>query len=110
MFATQTRDLSHIELTCNGNISSLSVAKAYRVNGVDISTEKTRARVQGEKSLYSCSLSVCKSLDLAHFESNAMLAIYSKWNFSAKSITRNDPSSFFIVDYSTVNCTVQKAA
>ena len=33
----------------NGNISSLSVAKAYRVNEVDISTEeKMRARVQGE--------------------------------------------------------------
>ena len=33
----------------NGNISSLSVAKEYRVNEVDISTEeKMRARVQGE--------------------------------------------------------------
>ena len=32
----------------NGNISSLSAAKAYRVNEVDISTErKTRARIEG---------------------------------------------------------------
>ena len=48
MFASQTRDLSHIELAQSGNISSLSIAKAYRVNGVDISTEeKTRARIEG---------------------------------------------------------------
>ncbi|MBQ6906172.1 MAG: hypothetical protein IJN75_04050, partial [Clostridia bacterium] len=43
-----TRDLSHIELERSDNISSLSVAKAYRVNRVDISTkEKTRARIEG---------------------------------------------------------------
>ena len=48
MFALQTRDLSHIELARSGNISSLSAAKAYRVNAVDISTgEKTRARIEG---------------------------------------------------------------
>ena len=40
MFATQTRDLSHIELERSNNISSLSAAKAYRVNEVDISTEE----------------------------------------------------------------------
>ena len=43
-----SRDLSHIELAQSDNISSLSVAKAYRVNEVDISTkEKTRANTQG---------------------------------------------------------------
>jgi len=48
MFASQTRDLSHIELAQNDNISSLSAVKAYRVNEVDISTkEKTRARIEG---------------------------------------------------------------
>ena len=48
MFAMQTRALSHIELERSGNITSLSIAKAYRVNGVDISTEEKRVRVQGE--------------------------------------------------------------
>ena len=48
MFASQTRNLSHIEPAQSGNISSLSEAKAYRVNRVDISTEgKTRARIEG---------------------------------------------------------------
>ncbi|MBR3714780.1 MAG: hypothetical protein IKM18_02605, partial [Clostridia bacterium] len=56
MFALQTRDLSHIELARSDNISSLSAAKAYRVNEVDISTEeKTRARIEGFVSFYSCS-------------------------------------------------------
>ena len=49
MFASQTRDLSHIELERSDNISSLSVAKAYQVGEAHISTkEKMRARVQGE--------------------------------------------------------------
>ncbi|MBQ8399137.1 MAG: hypothetical protein IJX08_04125, partial [Clostridia bacterium] len=48
MFAFQTRDLSHIELAQSADISSLSVAKAYRVNRVDISTkEKIRTRIEG---------------------------------------------------------------
>ena len=59
MFALQTRDLSHIELAQNDNISSLSVAKAYRVNRVDISTkEKTRARIEGF-SPFTLALSAC---------------------------------------------------
>jgi len=40
MFATQTMDLSHIELERSDNISSLRVAKAYRVNKVDIDRKK----------------------------------------------------------------------
>ena len=40
MFATPTRDLSHIELARSDNISSLRTAKAYRVGEVDISTKK----------------------------------------------------------------------
>ena len=49
MFASQTRDLSHIELERSDNISSSSKARTYRVGEVDISTEeKMRARVQGE--------------------------------------------------------------
>ena len=48
MFASQTRDLSHIELERSDNISSSSKARTYRVGEVDISTErKTRARIEG---------------------------------------------------------------
>ena len=58
-YVKSERDLSHIELARSGNISSLSVAKAYRVNVVDISTkEKTRARIRGENP-YILALSVC---------------------------------------------------
>ena len=46
MFASQTRDLYHIELPRSGNISSLSEAKAYRVNGVNISTKAYGYRVE----------------------------------------------------------------
>ena len=56
MFAPQTRDLSHIELARSDNISSLNEVKAYRVNEVDISTErKNRARTEGFISFYPCS-------------------------------------------------------
>jgi hypothetical protein len=63
MFASQTRDLSHIEFAAfanifrkSANISSLSVAKAYRVGEAHISTEeKIRARTEGFFSFYSCS-------------------------------------------------------
>ena len=59
MFASQTRDLSHIELERSDNISSSSKARTYRVNGVDISTkEKTRARIE-EFSPFTLALSVC---------------------------------------------------
>ena len=59
MLASQTRDLSHIELERSDNISSLSVAKASRVNEVDISTErKIRARIEGV-SPFILALSVC---------------------------------------------------
>ena len=59
MFATQTRDLSHIELTRSDNISSSSKARTYRVNEVDISTEeKTRARIE-EFSPFILALSAC---------------------------------------------------
>ena len=56
MFAPQTRDLSHIELARSDNISTLNEVKAYRVNEVDISTErKNRARIEGFISFYPCS-------------------------------------------------------
>ena len=49
MFASQTRDLSHIELARSDNISSSSKARTYRVGEAHISTErKTRARIRGE--------------------------------------------------------------
>ena len=79
MFASQTRDLSHIELARSDNISSLSAVKAYRVNEVDISTEeKTRARIEGFISFYSCSFCLYKGLGLAlnaFVRTNAMLAL-----------------------------------
>ncbi len=60
MFATQTRDLSHIELERSDNISSSSEARTYRVNRVDISTEeKNESKNIRTFSLYACSLSVC---------------------------------------------------
>ena len=67
MFASQTRDLSHIELARSDNISSLSAVKAYRVNVVVISTEeKTRARIE-VLFPFTLALSVCnKGLGLAH--------------------------------------------
>ena len=40
MFATQTRDLSHIELERSDNISSKSFATAYRDSEAVISTKK----------------------------------------------------------------------
>ena len=51
----------------NGNISSLSIAKAYRVNEVDISKEeKARARIEG-LILLSLLFSACNmGLGLAH--------------------------------------------
>ena len=79
MFATQTRDLSHIEWTRSVNISSLSVAKAYRVNGVDISTEEKREQEYKEKILIFL-LSFCLHMGLglaqsAFVRTNAMLAL-----------------------------------
>ena len=91
MFASQTRDLSHIELARSDNISSLNEVKAYRVNEVDISTErKNRARIEGIISFYPCSFCRYKGLGLAHkvFDrSNAMLALSGISKFSAKNTT-----------------------
>jgi len=103
MFATQTRDLSHIELTRSDNISCLSIAEAYRVNEVDISTElKTRARIEGLP--FTLALSACVGVprsevralgvhvymvELSPFvfdRSNAMLAFNVIYEFSAKDI------------------------
>ena len=59
MFALQTRDLSHIELARSDNIWSLNAVRAYRVNKVDISTEKEKREAYrfrlmiGEKYEYS---------------------------------------------------------
>ena len=47
-YVKSKRDLSHIELTRSDNISSSSKARTYRVDEVDISTErKIRARIEG---------------------------------------------------------------
>ena len=91
MFATQTRDLSPIELTRSGNISSLSAAKAYRVNKVDISTEEKREQEYKEKLLiFLLFFCLYKGLGLARKvfdQTNAMLALSSKLKFSNKNIT-----------------------
>ena len=50
-YVKSKRDLSHIELTRSGNISSLSVAKAYRVGEAHISTEEKREQEYKEKLL-----------------------------------------------------------
>ena len=99
MFASQTRDLSHIELTRSGNISSLSVAKAYRVNKVDISTEEKREQEYKEKLLiFLLFFCLYRGLGLAHNafdQSNAMLALSGIVKFSAKYIA-HFRRSFFI--------------
>ena len=91
MFAAQTRDLSHIELARSDNISSSSKARTYRVGEAHISTErKTRARIRGENPSI-LALSVCKGVwakpIYAFDQTNAMLALLSKCQFSAKDIT-----------------------
>ena len=94
MFALQTRDLSHIELERSDNISSSSKARTYRVNEVDISTErKARARTEGFSPLILALFCLYKGLGLAHKvfdKTNAMLALSGIFKFSAKNITHSD--------------------
>ena len=75
----------------NGNISSSSTARTYRVNEVDISTErKNKSKNRRIFSFYSCSFCRYKGLGLAHSafdQSNAMLALSSSCKFSAKDTT-----------------------
>jgi hypothetical protein len=56
MFASQTRDLSHIELERSDNISSSSKARTYRVGKADISTEEKREQEYKEKAPYILAL------------------------------------------------------
>ena len=65
MFASQTRDLSHIELAQRDNISSSSKARTYRVNQVDISTDEIRARIEGF-SPFTLALFLYKGLGLSN--------------------------------------------
>ena len=78
-YVKSARDLSHIELTRSGNISSLSVAKAYRVHKVDISTEEKREQEYKEKLLiFLLFFCLYRGLGLSHYafdRSNAMLAL-----------------------------------
>ena len=72
MFATQTRDLSHIELERSDNLSSSSKARTYRVNGVDISTEEKREQEYKEKILiFLLSFCLYMGLGLTHYPPNA---------------------------------------
>ena len=91
MFASQTRDLSHIELARSDNISSSSKARTYRVGEAHISTErKTRARIRGENPSI-LALSVCnKGLGLAHLRLNRQMRCL---HFTQ---TTNSPLSFSI--------------
>ena len=63
----------------NGNISSSSTARTYRVGEVDISTErKNKSKNRRIFSFYSCSFCRYKGLGLAHsafVQTNAMLAL-----------------------------------
>ena len=59
MFATQTRDLSHIEWTRSGNISSSSIARTYRVSKADISTEEKQEQEQKDFLLLFLLFYVC---------------------------------------------------
>ena len=67
MFAMQTRDLSHIELTHSDNISSLNVAKAYQVNEVDISTEKREQEYKEKILIFLLSFLLLQSTALDIF-------------------------------------------
>jgi hypothetical protein len=57
MFASQTRDLSHIELTRSGNISSSSEARIYRVGKAHISTNKIKNKSKN-RSLFPFTLAL----------------------------------------------------
>ena len=90
-YVKSARDLSHIELARSDNISSSSKARTYRVGEAHISTErKTIARISG-KNPSILALSVCKGVwakpIYAFDQTNAMLALLSKCQFSAKDIT-----------------------
>ena len=84
----------------NGNISSSSTARTYRVNEVDISTErKNKSKNRRFFSFYSCSFCRYKGLGLAHSafdRSNAMLALLSSRKFSAKDTTLSALTVFLI--------------
>ena len=89
-YVKSKRDLSHIELTRSGNISSSSKARTYRVGEAHISTkEKNKSKNRRIFSFYSCSFCLYKVLGLAHFafvRTNAMLALSRVLKFSAKTL------------------------
>ena len=101
MFAPQTRDLSHIELAQSDNISSLHEVKAYRVNEVDISSErKNRARIEGIYPFILALFCLYRGLGLAHLRLTSQtrcshLMVFFK--FSAKNIAKY--GVFFVVRY-----------
>jgi len=78
MFASQTRDLPHIELARSDNISNLNAVKAYRVGEAHISTEEKNKSKNGRFYPFILALfCLYRGLGLAHKVSdrtNAMLA------------------------------------
>ena len=85
----------------NGNISSSSTARTYRVGEVDISTErKNKSKNRRIFSFYSCSFCRYKGLGLAHsafVRTNAMLALSRVLKFSAKNLTHYLPRLIFLL-------------
>ena len=83
MFASQTRDLSHIELARSDNISSLSAVKAYRVNEVDISTEEKQEQEYKD------------FLFLLFFFSTFIIYIYDKAVHCVFSVKNSSPTDMY---------------
>ena len=78
-YVKSERDLSHIELTRSGNISSSSKARTYRVNEVDISTEQKRAGIEGI-SPFTLALSVCVGAPRSENKSTSNYRSASLWS------------------------------
>ena len=91
MFATQTRDLSHIELTRSDNISSSSQARTYRVGEAPhIDRRKNKSKNRRILSFYSCSFCLYKGLSLAHAAfiwTNAIISLSGAFILSVNKIT-----------------------
>ena len=63
-YVKSEKDLSHIELAHSGNISSSSIARTYRVNGVDISTEEKQEQEYKDFVPYTLAL-LFSSVDMS---------------------------------------------
>ena len=112
MFASQTRDLSHIELMFAKRTAIYRVrAQREHIESTKLTyrqKEKNKSKNRRIFSFYSCSFCLYKDLGLAHFafvRTNAMLALFVECKFSDKNITPSWEPFFHL----TASCLPQKA-